>query len=184
MSKSYESFKTLPVSLQKEAIREGERRLDAQLVVASASDQRALNWSALLVAAVTASIAGAIAMFSKEEPDNLVAMILLLLAGALLGAATKAIGTTTPTEFCMPGNKPGSWLPENWEGECLGAEHEKEAQARMEQAAQMTEHIEQNRQAASVRAKGLKASFNIASSAIGLGALALVGVLLWRVIIQ
>lgn len=71
MSKSFDTFSDLPIALQQEALREGERLLDAQFTAAIAADQRALTWAGFLIAAATAALGGGVALFNKNPVDPL-----------------------------------------------------------------------------------------------------------------
>lgn len=130
MGNNFDSFSDLPEKLQAEALREGEMLLQAQLSVASAADQRALTWSGLLLTGATAALGGAFALLFNDPPDPALPYLALLFAGALFIAAWLSISTVAPRLFCMPGNRPGLWLPESWD--CVGDDGTKLTQARRE----------------------------------------------------
>ena len=178
MSNEFESFSRLPTELQKEAIREGELRLQAQLQVATAADQRALTWGGLLVAAVTGALGGGLALVAKEQPDYVLGALAIGFALSMLKAAWKALDTVRPGLFCMPGNKPGNWLPENWA--CTGSTDRKCALARIDQAEQMTRHIGENAKTAGTKAAAMSASFRHAKRTITWAVEAIAVVLLIR----
>lgn len=161
---TFDSFSDLPEKLQLEALREGEVQLQAQLSVATAADQRALTWGGLLLTGASASLGGAFAMLFKNAPDMGLIQLALLFAAALFVAAWLAISTVAPKLFCMPGNNPGSWLPENWD--CTGDAKSKIRQARRDQAAQLDKFIRENADSAKARAKRMHWSFGISFFAV------------------
>ncbi len=165
MSNSFDDFSTLPTELQLEAIREGERRLDAQLQVASAADARALAWGGLLVAAITASLGTSVALMSKQNPDYVLAALALSFSGSLLMACFRALKTVEPNLFCLPGNDPYHWRPSEWN--CVGTSQRKIAVARSEQAEALSGDIRRNAGQARQKAEHMKASFRIARRTIG-----------------
>ncbi len=164
MGNSFDKFSDLPEVLQKEALREGEMLLQAQLTVASAADQRALTWGGLLLTGATASLGGAFALMFKTPPQPLITHSALLFAAELFIAAGLAISTVAPKLYCMPGNQPSSWLPDAWE--CKGDDEAKIAQARREQAAQLDKFIEENTAVARSRAGRMHWSFGMAFFAL------------------
>ncbi|MGN3974747.1 hypothetical protein [Tsuneonella sp. SYSU-LHT278] len=178
MSNDFASFKDLPADLQREALREGELRLQAQLAVATSADQRALTWAGLVLVAVTGSLGGGVALLGKESPDFGLATFALTFASSMMGAAWRALATVQPGLFCLPGNKPSNWLPEHWDG--AGTENRWAVIARTEQAEQMSRHIEENAQRAAHRAREMQASFAIVGNTLYLAAIAFFGLLAFR----
>lgn len=174
----FERFSDLPIPLQKEAIREGEARLAAQLQVASAADSRALTWGGLLTAATTASLGAGLALVTKETPDYPLAILALFVSASLLVASERALSTVRPTEFCMPGNTPSHWLPSAWP--CVGSDSNKEAVARREQAEALANDIARNSRAAASRAAKMRDSFSLAYHSIGFGGVGLFGIFVFR----
>lgn len=168
MRNNFESFKTLPKSLQDEALREGEARIQAQFAAAGAADQRALTWGGFLIAAATAALGGGVALITKETPDFSLAILALLLAAALLRAAWLAISTALPVSFDFPGNSPSSWLPEAWA--CVGSDEDKIAQARTDQAQHLSEAITSNRLYADQNGQAMRKSFRWALISVSVGA--------------
>lgn len=178
LCEDFDEFSKLPISLQKEAIREGEARLQAQLAVAAAADARGIAWGGLLTAAVTASLGAGIALMSAEKPDYALAVLAICFAAALLMASGLAISTVAPEEFDLPGNTPTYWLPPNWG--CAGSARRMEARARLEQAECLANAVKANRDRAALKAKNMKRSFAIAFSAIGLGSFCLFAIIITR----
>lgn len=178
MSNSFETFKDLPDELQREAIREGEKRLEAQLSVATAADSRALTWSGFLLTAATAALGGGIALINKEKPDLWLAVLAILFAGALLRAAWFSLGTTKPKLFCLPGNRPGLWLPAEWN--CSGTDKRKIQNARAEQAEYLDKHIRENAEEAKERAGAIISSFKWARLTVLIGGIALLATVVFR----
>jgi len=170
MSNSFESFADLPLSLQSEAIREGEKLLDTQFVAATAADQRALTWSGFLIASATAAFGGGIALFKTKPPDIMIGFGALAFSVALLRSAWLAIKTVRPSKFGFPGNQPAFWLPAAWD--CLGTSNRMERQARIDQARQLDERIRENAESAAEKAKIMSRSFDWAIwSTVGAGLL-------------
>lgn len=180
MRNEFESFKTLPVELQKEALREGELRLAAQFATASAADQRALTWGGLLIAAATASLGGGIALLTKTPPDVGLALLALAFAGAILRAAWLALSTVVPASFALPGNHPCSWLPDQWE--CSGTDGVKIAQARAEQADHIDACITENRDYAEANGRIMRRSFTWALWTVLVSSVAFGAVLAYRLV--
>jgi hypothetical protein len=157
MRKNFDTFKDLPVSLQKEAIREGEKLLDTQFTAATTADQRALTWAGFLIAAATAALGGGVALFNGQHPDLVLGYGSILFGIAMLNAAWLAIQTVRPSKFGFPGNQPANWLPEEWD--CVGSAKDKEQVARTDQARHLDACISDNRDAAEANAKEMHRSF-------------------------
>jgi hypothetical protein len=180
MSNDFDSFTRLPEELQVVALREGEARLQAQLQVATAADQRALSWGGLLIAAATGALGGGLALVSKSEPDYVLGLLAIVFSGAMMAAAWKALLTVHPNQFFLPGNKPANWLPEKWD--CVGTNRLKIEQARREQAEQISDQIHQNATDARQRATRMAASFRLAKWTIWIGGGALLVSIVERII--
>lgn len=178
MSNDFETFLELPEELQREALREGEARLQAQLNIATAADQRALTWGALLVAAATGALGGGLALVSKEKPDYILGLLAVFFAAAMMVAAWSALSTVQPAKFCLPGNRPVNWLPAEWD--CVGSERKKIARARVDQAVQMSKHIKENAENARIRADRMALSFRLAKVALWLSGLLLLAIIVVR----
>jgi hypothetical protein len=157
MRKNFDTFADLPISLQKEAIREGEKLLDTQFTAATAADQRALTWAGFLIAAATAALGGGVALFNNHPPDLVLGYGSILFGIAMLKPAWTAIETVRPAKFGFPGNRPGHWLPDEWD--CKGTAKEKEQQARTDQATHLDACICDNRDAAEERSRAMHSSF-------------------------
>jgi hypothetical protein len=179
MNNDFDNFAQLPVELQRESIREGEARLEAQLHVAAAADQRALTWGGILIAAVTAALGGGIALATKERPDYALAFLAIIFAGALTLAAWGALSTTRPEKFHLPGNRPVNWMPD--ESTRNLREQVTLARARGEQAECLDEAIATNAIRAEKRALALLRSYRIAKCTIAMAGILLLLVLLVRV---
>lgn len=182
MSNNYEAFSELPEELQREALREGELRLHAQLGVATAADQRALTWGGLLVAAATGALGGGLALVSKERPDYILGLLAVFFAVAMMVAAWSALATVQPAKFCLPGNRPVNWLPSDWD--CVGSDKRKIQRARIDQAKQMSEHIAENAETARIRAKEMARSFLWARRALWVSGTVLLGIIVLRIATQ
>jgi hypothetical protein len=140
--KKFEPLTTLHPDVLQEVVREGEIRLQSQLQIATAADQRALTIAGFQIASATAALAGGVALAVKQGPDLLLAALALGFAGALLGAAWIAVRTVRPSKFSIPGNRPSGWLPERWLS--ASAKDFSLKKARIEQAACLDEAIEEN----------------------------------------
>ncbi|RSV20378.1 hypothetical protein CA236_00220 [Sphingomonas sp. ABOLG] len=164
-----DSLKALDNDILKEVVREGERRIDAQLATANAADQRAMAWAALLVTVAAAVLGGSAALLTTGKN--------LLLAGTGVGVAfmlgvaiMKAIDVVRPKNFDFPGNQPRNWLPEKWQ--CYGTGQACDLrQALLEQAATLDEQIADNAAAADASGLQLRASMDLALYAVVLGAI-------------
>jgi hypothetical protein len=161
MSNSFDHFADLPEQLQVEALREAERRLESQLTVATAADQRALAWAGFLLTGATGALGGGIALLNSQPPRIWLGYIAIVFAAAIFYAAWLALETVAPSLYCMPGNRPANWLPDKWA--CVGTDANKLKRARIEQAEHLDGAIEQNMHSAKVCAvqmhKSLKWTF-------------------------
>lgn len=164
-TESFDSFLDLPEQLQREALREGELRIQAQLTVAAAADQRALTWAGFVITGATALFAAGFAIIVSAEGDDELTVLALVIGTALLVSAGIAVWSVRPGLFCLPGNRPGLWLPGSWK--CVGSPEAKIAQSRLDQAAQLDAHIRENANAAGDRAKLMRTSMGIAFFSIG-----------------
>lgn len=156
-SPDFERFSELPLTLQLEAIREGEERLRAQLEVATAADARALNLTAMLIAAATASLGVGVAFLTGNSPDYGIALVALGFTALTLRSARTASSAIVPTVFCLPGNSPAHWLPHNWD--CSGNERRVVERGRKEQAEALADAIGRNAAQADERAGLVKEAF-------------------------
>ncbi|GGD83829.1 hypothetical protein GCM10010990_37440 [Croceicoccus mobilis] len=134
--------------------------MQAQLAVATAADQRALTWGGMLVAAATGAIGGGLALIGKSTPDYVLGLLAVGFSFAMMIASWHSLQTVQPGQFCLPGNRPANWLPENWE--CIGTDGRMVQQARREQAEHLSNQIAENAENASKRAAKMARSFKLA----------------------
>lgn len=179
MSNDFESFSALPEELQREALREGELRLQAQLAIATAADQRAMSWGSLLVAAATGALGGGLALISKEQPDYSLGLLAALFASTMMISAWFALSTVLPAQFCVPGNNPAGWLPREWD--CVGTKSNKLKQARRDQAKHLSKQITENADGAKVKAVSMAKSFRWSKLSIWISGAILPGMIVYRI---
>lgn len=158
MSNIFDEFGDLPLELQKEALREGEKLLDAQFAAATAADQRALTWAGFLLTGATGALGGGIALFNTQKPDVWLGYLAIIFAAAILRSAWLALATVRPTLFCLPGNRPAHWLPSEWN--CVGSAQAKVKTARKDQARHIDGFIVGNKEASAQRAAKMQRSFS------------------------
>lgn len=176
--KPFDNFARLPLRIQRDALREGEVLLQAQLTVANAADQRALTWGGFLIAAATAALGGGIALLIKSPPDLSLSVLALGFALCILKAAWDAIRTVAPALWDFPGIRPGNWLPDgDWPPP---DEPEACQQARNDRARQIDRAIGDNIESARRRAQRMNSSFRLALSTVGVAGVLLVLVLIFR----
>lgn len=137
----YDALRSLDDEVLQEAIREGEARLEAQLLIATAADQRALTLAGFQISAGTAALAGGIALMTTGNSNPVLAFIALTFALGVLAASGIALWTVVPRRFKTPGNQPLNWRKEMWRWQDKGFGIKS---ARVEQAACLEEHIEAN----------------------------------------
>jgi hypothetical protein len=178
MINSFDTFGDLPLALQQEAIREGERLLDAQFTAATAADQRALTWAGFLIAAATAALAGGVALFNKKPVDPLLGYSSIIFAISMLRAAWLAIKTVRPSKFAFPGNHPANWLPHEWD--CVGTDQDKLKAASIDQARSLENCICENRDIAASKAGSMRESFQWAVWSVVAAGLLLLSVVTGR----
>ena len=171
MNTDFDTFRSLPEILQKEAIREGEVRLDAQLKVAGDADRRALAWSAVVLTGASAAIGVGYRSFTSQDFDPDIAYGSVAFAFFLLIAAGLAAKSVAPKEYCFPGNRPGYWLPGEWD--CEGTDENKIAQARIDQAKHLDKAIRENAVTAKENAVAMRLSMGIAFFSVGAAGLVL-----------
>lgn len=170
-----DSLNQLDDDVLQEVVREAERRLDAQLATATAADQRAMAWAAMLVTGAVA-ITGASAALLVGGTNLLLAGIGVVVSFLLGIALFKAIDAFRPKGWNFPGNRPENWLPEHWQCSGTGLACNIR-QARLEQAASLDEQIIDNAEAAEASARDLKLSMDLAVFAVAVGVLS-VGILI------
>lgn len=154
--------------------------MQAQLAIATAADQRALTWGGLLVAAATGAIGGGLALIGKSSPDYVLGLLAVGFSFAMMIAAWHSLQTVQPGQFCLPGNRPANWLPENWE--CIGTEGRMLQQARREQAEHLSNQIAENAENARKRALKMASSFKLAKITLFVSGLILLAIIVARFI--
>lgn len=179
MCNDFETFCLLPDEMQKEAIREGEERVKAQLTVANNADQRALNWARLHIAAATAALGACVLYMGRAEPDYYLAGIALLFAILIIFAGWHALQAARPDrEFHLPGNTPLHWLPD--ENEKSESKQEAIARSQREQAECLAEQIAANSEIATRRGDRMDLSYDFMRVALVLALASLLIVLIAR----
>lgn len=176
-SNDFEPLRTLPDEVLAEVVREAERRLDAQLQIATAADQRALTFAGFQIAAATGSLAGGVALMAARQPDLVLAAMAFTFALVLLLACLFAMATVWPRKFSIPGNEPANWLPEEWRWPDKGFALEA---ARVEQASCLQECIEKNRRSAEWASRLMHWSMGVTAAAVATAGIALLLVLTCR----
>jgi hypothetical protein len=177
-STEFEAFSDLPATLQVEAIREGEERLRAQLDVANAADARALNLTAMLIAAITASLGGGVTFLTRDPPDYFAALLGFGFGVLLSRAATTASAALAPDIFRLPGNSPAHWLPSEWD--TSGSERIVTDRARREQAEALANAIAKNGAQADERAECVKEALRQVREAVTAAAIVAFGLTIFR----
>jgi hypothetical protein len=154
--KDYDGLRDLDLNVLDEVVREGDAKLDAQLQVATAADQRALTLAGFQITAATGAVAGGVALMTSKEPDKVLALIAFLFALALLTLGGIALWTVVPRKFKTPGNLPLNWRKDRWRWQDKGFDIKA---ARVEQAACLEEQIATNRRQLDWSAALMRASF-------------------------
>lgn len=154
--KQYDGLRDLDVSILDEIVREGSARLEAQLQIAIAADQRALTLAGFQITAATGAVAGGAALMTSDEPRQLLALIAFLFSLAVLISAGIALWTVLPRKFRIPGNCPLNWLKNHWRWHDKGFDLKA---ARVEQAACLAEQIADNRKLLDWTAQLMRISF-------------------------
>ncbi len=140
-------------------VQEGEAKLQAQLNVATASDQRAISFLGFLVGAATAVIGAAVVVLLSKRPDITLLCIAYLYAAALMFSASKAVKVFKPKAFSFPGNEPQNWVTTQWNFENLKQRTIKHAL--VEQCYTLNQAIQKNTIDMKENAKYLKQSIDI-----------------------
>lgn len=166
----------LPTELVTEAIREGEIRVQAQLAAAIAADQRALTLAGFQIGAATAAMAGSAALLVAGR-DFIIAGCAIAFSAGLIIAAWLAVSTVRPSGFFFPGNDPENWLPSKWISATMA---DSTAQARMEQASNLSLMIKDNAENAEILAKKVNHSMNITLFVVSTASITLMIIGLFR----
>ena len=140
--KQYDGLRDLDQNVLDEVVREGSAKLDSQLQVATAADQRALTLAGFQITAATGTVAGGVALMTSQQPDKLLALVAFLFALIILALAGIALWTVVPRKFKTPGNLPLNWRKDQWRWQDKGFDLRA---ARIEQAACLEEQIAANR---------------------------------------
>lgn len=98
-------FATADAKLIEEVISQSEKRMQAQLDLAKAADQRALTFAGLLFAGVAVLIA----LISAERTDNAIKPGLIGVAFGFVVAAALAAWSARPVPWHAVGNEPASY---------------------------------------------------------------------------
>jgi hypothetical protein len=174
--KDLSDLRNLDLQVLQEVVREGEARLEAQLAVATAADQRAMTWAGFLIAVATAAVGGAASLIMSA--DHLVfALIAIIFAIWMLKAAWIIVDAVRPKKFSLPGNFPENWLRENWFSHPSGPYDLSEA--RVEQAICLNNGIDDNANDAESHAAALKRSMDHALLALSFSAVSTLLVFIW-----
>ncbi len=166
---------TLPPEVLAEVVREAEIMIQAQLTASMASDQRAYTFAGLVLAAATAALSGAVALVRATPPDTELARIAAWYAGSMMAAGGLTIATAWPRRFCVPGNEPKNWHPDEWGVPAGPAQNI--TRARVEQATVLQSQIRQNAAANKAKAVAQLVGFIIAYGASIICGVALLQVL-------
>ena len=179
MRNDFDSFSDLPVEMQSEAIREGEERVKAQLVIANNADQRALSWARLHIGSATAAFGACVAFLGKSEADYYLASVSLVFSVLIARAGWHALDAAKHDRaFNLPGNTPLHWLPD--EDDMDEAPEEAVARSRREQARCLADQIEDNANIAEQRGLKMDRCYEIMQVAIALSGSALFIIVLAR----
>lgn len=131
------NWKNGNIELVKEALRQGELRLSAQVQLATSADQRATVLAGIYVAAATGVIAALASLDAVKQAPPLVIGGATAAICFLVGAVF-CIHATLPIDFWTPGNDPQEWYGD--------IEQNKDVQVALgEQAEHFNTHILANR---------------------------------------
>lgn len=112
-SVNFDDFSRLNSDILGEVVREGELRLQTQLAIHLATDQRGFAIAGILLTIATASLA-AYFSFDGEPVQAGQDDVLLHFSIGILVAAFLAIAGVAPRKFSLPGNEPKNWAPKGW----------------------------------------------------------------------
>ncbi|CAA2108984.1 hypothetical protein MBUL_04477 (plasmid) [Methylobacterium bullatum] len=93
----------------KEVVRNGESFLTGQLTSGLASNQRAMTLTSLLAAATVVVAGAAGSLFIGASPRPALGGVCAFVAAGFLVSMAFAISAAKPTDWFLPGNKPGGW---------------------------------------------------------------------------
>jgi hypothetical protein len=164
-------WKKVDAELVREILREAELKLQAQLSLAIAADQRSSVMASFFSVAAAAIAAGLITLASAEHSSDTgpiyaggAISILLLIIGAAL-----CIWAARPADFSVPGSEPDKWYDE--------VKLKRDLKVRLgEQAENCQEMIEENDKVLSTNAR-----FFAAGAATGITS-PLAGAIIWVIL--
>lgn len=100
----------VPLDTAQQILAQGERYLQSQLEVATASDQRATTVATFFGTMATAVIAGSMAYWDAKQ-DLPILLAGLVGASAMIAGACMCLWAARPVDFYFPGNHPAHWFP-------------------------------------------------------------------------
>src|SRR5690242_7103164 len=92
----FEPLRALDDNVLAEIIREAEARLQSQVAIATAADQRALTIAGFQITSATASLGGGIALALAHPPDLWLALVAFAFALSMACCAHEAVQTAKP----------------------------------------------------------------------------------------
>jgi len=149
--------------LARVVLAQGEIRLQAQLQIALAADQRAMVLAGICAATATAFLGAAVVAFGQETPQRALGMAALGIVIVFGVAGGLAAYVARPAKFWLAGGRPKNW----WEGGVL----DKPLSASLvTESLNYDERIEKNDRLLSRNAKLLAIALRLACIAPLLGA--------------
>lgn len=161
------SYKSDDPALLREIVGSAETRLQAQLTVALAADQRALVLGSFLSAAIVALVSGSVALWISEERQTFLSLIALFCAVGFLIALFLTTYVARPVEWNYPGTRPESWMNDI-------AESKSEALRLSELCADLQRKTAENAAIMRKNGKAIRWALRIAAASLGFSGLALV----------
>jgi len=120
------SSSKLDLELARFVLQQGEKRLDAQLQIAIAADQRAMILAGIFVAIATLISGAGIHFLSKNELNLPLGIGFLTTAICLIISSVQCIRAVMPGRYGLAGAQPKNWWEDNVEdrplAECLRKE--------------------------------------------------------------
>ncbi len=158
---NFKDFREFPEDILSEIVREGERKLDAQLSTANAVDQRALAVLGFQITLAIAVLGGLASFVSQPKFDRVLVSLGLLVLVGLACAAGFAYLSVLPKLFRYPGNRPDSWFVEDWHLPPNSRKASKLSLARSEQCYCLYSAIYDNSEIMDDNAKLLRTSMEV-----------------------